>query len=118
MVLCRFVAERGIGTPLGDDMVRIVNSVTGWDLDLPGLERIGERIYNLERLINAGRGLSRKHDSLPYRVLNEPIPDGPNQGRYCPQEELDAMLDRYYNIRGWTSDGIPSDDKLSELDLK
>ncbi len=118
MVLCRFVAERGIGTPLGEDMVDIVNSVTGWDLDLADLERIGERIYNLERLINVGRGLSRRHDTLPFRVLNEPIPDGPAKGRFCPQEELDAMLDRYYEIRGWTSDGIPTDDTLSELGLK
>ncbi|MBW2285959.1 MAG: aldehyde ferredoxin oxidoreductase family protein [Deltaproteobacteria bacterium] len=118
MVLCRFVAERGIGTPLGDDMVKIVNSVTGWDLDLAGLEEIGERIYNLERLINVGRGLRRKHDTLPYRVLNEPIPDGPAKGRYCPREELDAMLDKYYSTRGWTSEGIPTDEKLSELGLK
>ena len=118
MVLCRFVAERGIGTPLGDDMVRIVNGVTGWNLDLAGLEKIGERIYNLERLINTGRGMSRKNDTLPYRVLNKPIPDGPAKGRYCPQEELDAMLDRYYAIRGWTPDGIPTDEKLSQLNLK
>ncbi|MFC1580718.1 aldehyde ferredoxin oxidoreductase C-terminal domain-containing protein, partial [Thermodesulfobacteriota bacterium] len=87
-------------------------------LDLAGLEKIGERIYNLERLINTGRGMSRKHDTLPFRVLNEPIPDGPAKGRYCPQEELDAMLDRYYAIRGWTPDGIPTDEKLSELGLK
>ena len=118
LVLCRFVAERGIETPLGDHTVRIANSATGWDLDLAGLEKIGERIYNLERLINVRRGVDRKDDTLPFRVMNEPIPDGPAKGRYCPRETLDAMLDEYYAIRGWTSEGIPTGEKLSELGLK
>ncbi|MBW2285049.1 MAG: aldehyde ferredoxin oxidoreductase family protein [Deltaproteobacteria bacterium] len=117
LVLCRFVAERGIGTPLGDDMVKVANSITGWDLDLTGLTRIGERVYNLERLINTERGASRKDDILPYRVMNEPIPDGPAKGRYCRREELDTMLDAYYALRGWTPDGIPTEEKLQELGL-
>jgi aldehyde:ferredoxin oxidoreductase len=50
--------------------------------------------------------------------MNEPIPDGKLKGRYCPQEELDKMLDQYYTLRGWTRDGIPTPDKLQELGLK
>ena len=118
LVLCRFIAERGIGTPLNEDMAKIVNYVTGWSLSLPDLEKIGERIYNQERLINVQRGVSRKDDTLPYRVMNEPIPGGPAKGRHCPQEELDKMLDRYYALRGWSPDGIPTDDKLKELGLR
>jgi aldehyde:ferredoxin oxidoreductase len=117
LVLCRFVAERGLGTPLNEDMVHILNAVTGWNLDLAGLEQIGERIYNLERLINVGRGVSRKHDVLPYRVMNEPIPDGPAEGRYCSESDLDALLDSYYELRGWTPDGVPTQGKLAELGL-
>jgi aldehyde:ferredoxin oxidoreductase len=117
LVLCRFIAARGIGTPLNEDMVRLVNAVTGWNLNLKELERIGERIYNLERLINVRRGVSRKDDNLPTRVLTEPIPDGPLKGRYCPPKDLDAMLDAYYEIRGWNKEGIPTDEKLKELAL-
>jgi aldehyde:ferredoxin oxidoreductase len=117
LVLCRFIAERGIGTPLNDDMVRLVNGVTGWNLSLQELEKIGERIYNLERLINVRRGVSRKDDVLPFRVMSEPIPDGPVKGRFCPPKDLDAMLDRYYELRGWTREGIPKDEKLKELGL-
>jgi aldehyde:ferredoxin oxidoreductase len=117
LVLCRFIAERGIGTPLNEDMVRLVNGVTGWGLSLKELERIGERIYNLERLINVRRGVSRKDDLIPSRVMSEPIPDGPVKGRFCLQKDLDAMLDTYYELRGWTPEGIPTDGKLKELGL-
>jgi aldehyde:ferredoxin oxidoreductase len=99
-------------------MVNIINYVKGWDIDLNGLEKIGERIYNLERLINVQRGVSRKDDTLPYRVMNEPIPSGPSKGRYCLQENLDKMLDTYYKLRGWSQDGIPTSRKLTELGLK
>jgi len=118
LIVCRFIAERGLGTPLNDDIAKIVGYVTGWDITLAELEKIGERIYNLERLINIKRGVSRKDDILPYRVMNEPIPDGPVKGRYCPKEDLDAMLDTYYKLRGWTREGIPTDEKLAELGLK
>ncbi|MBW1789581.1 MAG: hypothetical protein JRK53_23700, partial [Deltaproteobacteria bacterium] len=47
----------------------------------------------------------------------EPIPDGPAKGRYCRREELDTMLDAYYALRGWTPDGIPTGEKLQELEL-
>ena len=49
--------------------------------------------------------------------MNEPIPDGPAKGRYCSKEELDRMLDKYYALRGWTKEGIPGKEKLSELGL-
>jgi aldehyde:ferredoxin oxidoreductase len=103
---------------VGENMVKILNCVTGWNIEIDDLRKIGERIYNLERLINVKRGLSRKDDVLPYRVMNEPIPDGPAKGRHVPQEELDRMLDRYYELRGWSTKGIPTDAKLEELGLK
>jgi aldehyde:ferredoxin oxidoreductase len=118
LVVCRFIAERGLGTPLNESMVKLVNAVTGWSLHLNDLERIGERIYNLERLMNVERGVSRKQDALPYRVLNEPIPDGKVKGRCCPQKDLDKMLDQYYALAGWTKDGIPRAEKLRELGLE
>ena len=118
MVICRFTAERGLGMMLNEEMARVLNTVTGWDLGLEDLETIGERVYTLERLINVGRGVSRKDDTLPWRVMNEPIPEGPAKGRYCSQENLDAMLDEYYRLRGWNEEGIPTDEKLVELGLK
>ena len=118
LVICRFTGERGLGIPLNEDVAAVVRSVTGWDMTLGELEKIGERIYNLERLINVMRGVTRKADTLPYRVMNEPIPEGPQSGRYCTSQDLDRMLDRYYALMGWSPDGIPTEEKLSELGLR
>jgi aldehyde:ferredoxin oxidoreductase len=117
LVICRFVQERGFGSPNNESTVRLLNDVTGWDTDLEELERIGERIYNLERLINVERGVTRALDTLPYRAMHEPIPDGPARGRFCSRKDLDAMLDEYYRLRGWDRDGIPAGETLSALGL-
>lgn len=118
LVMCRFIVERGLGTMLNAEITKMVNTVKGWNIDLNELTKLGERIYNLERLINVQRGVSRKDDILPYRVMHTPIPDGPSKGRYCSQENLDKMLDKYYDLRGWSREGIPTREKLAELGLK
>jgi len=81
------------------------------------LERVGERVINLERLFNVREGVRRKDDVLPWRVMHEPILAGPSAGMYCPTEELSAMLDRYYAVRGWDTDGVPTKARLSALGL-
>lgn len=117
LVLCRFTAERGFGLFLNENYARMVSSVTGWDMEVAELEKIGERVINLERSFNVREGVSRKDDVLPYRVMNEPIPSGPSQGMSCPKEELDGLLDEYYALRGWSKEGIPTEQKLRELGL-
>jgi aldehyde:ferredoxin oxidoreductase len=117
LVLCRFIAERAFGTQVSDFLREAMNYITGWDLNLEEIETIGERIYNLERFINIKRGVNRSQDTLPYRVMKEPIPDGPMKGRYCPDDALQTMLDQYYRLRNWDQEGIPINKKLSELNI-
>lgn len=118
LVLCRFTGERGLGLFLNEEYARAVSAVTGWDLGVEELEGIGERIVNLERCFNVREGTRREHDTLPWKVLAEPIPAGASKGAYCPPEELDAMLDEYYRLRGWTAEGIPGADRLRQLGLE
>ncbi len=67
-------------------------------------------------MINIREGLSRKDDTLPWKVLNLPIPDdGPVKGAYVTQDELNLLLDDYYQSRGWNSNGVPTKAKLEEL---
>lgn len=103
------------GYPL---LPKILKAVVGWDLAEEGLNKIGERIYNQTRLFNAREGFSRKDDNLPWRFTHEPLPDGPMKGMCIRPEHLNAMLDEYYEARGWSSDGIPTEAKLKELELK
>jgi len=118
LVICRFIAEGILGpTAIGEGMARAVNLIAGWGIGAAELGQCGERIYNLERLINCRRGVTRKDDTLPWRVMHEPIPAGPSAGRFCPPEALSEMLDRYYRMRGWDKDGVPTPEKLRELDL-
>ena len=117
LVLCRFTAERGFGLFVEEPYARMLRAVTGWDVTVEELERAGERIVNLERLFNVREGVRRAQDTLPWRVLHEPIPDGPSAGMHCPPAELAAMLDEYYALRGWDSDGVPTPARLAALGL-
>jgi aldehyde:ferredoxin oxidoreductase len=115
---CRFASERGYGGLINENYLKMINGVTGWSLNLPEVESLGERIYNLERAFNCREGVSRKDDNLPRRVANEPIPSGASQGMYCPPQEFNGLLDEYYRLRGWDANGIPSAEKLKELGLE
>ena len=76
--------------------------------------KIGERIWNLERLFNIAAGYGRDGDSLPPRALEEPAPNGPAQGQVV---ELDSMLAEYYELRGWDENGVPREDTVAELEI-
>ncbi|WP_198662124.1 aldehyde ferredoxin oxidoreductase family protein [Halorussus litoreus] len=115
---CRFVSEGGWGKYVNDRYRDAINAATDWDLTTEEVEEIGERVYNLERLINVERGVaSAETDTLPHRVQHEAIPDGPAEGMYCPPEELDEMLERYYEFRGWDAAGEPTSETLDRLEL-
>jgi len=84
----------------------------------PGyLRSLGDRIINLERAFNVRDGFRRKHDTLPERFLKEPLHTGTAPGEGQMIRALDKFLDRYYKMRGWTPEGIPSPQKLNELGL-
>ena len=95
---------------LGD----MVGSVLEMPLDENEMQRIGERIWNLERLYNNRAGLTRRDDSLPPRMLEEPLTEGTVKGHVVPLEE---MLNDYYQQRGWDSEGRPTAEKLAQLGL-
>jgi len=115
---CRFVQEGGWGKRINDKYRDAINAATGWDLSTEEVEEVGERIYNLERRINVARGVaSRETDTLPRRVMEEPIPDGPAEGMHCPPRELEAMLEEYYEFRGWNDDGSVSAATMKRLGL-
>lgn len=72
----------------------------------------GERVWNLEKRFNIAAGVEK--DTLPPRLLREELPDGPAKGKV---NELHTMLEEYYQLRGWDSEGIPTADKVKELGL-
>jgi len=116
-IVCKF--SRGTYYKELPDMAKLYTLVTGYDMTPEELKKAGERINNLARLINVREGLGRKDDNLPYKVMHDPIPDdGPSKGAYVTQPELDLLLDDYYESRGWTKEGIPTEGKLKELGME
>lgn len=97
-----------------EGIMEYLNAATGAGYTLEELRTIGERISNAERLFLVRAGFSRKEDTLPARLTREPMPEGPAKGSVCHLEE---MLDEYYQLQDWDTEGIPRPDKLRELGL-
>ena len=96
------------------DYTDLVNAATGFNYKDEELLQVGERIWNLERVFNIKAGVGPEQDTLPKRLLEEPMPDGPNKGHVV---RLSEMLPKYYKIRGWDEKGYPTDEKLKELGI-
>lgn len=108
--ICLFTTF-GIGLPEISEMLR---NATGMSCSDEDILKAGERIWNLERLFNLKAGFTKADDTLPERLLNEPLPSGPAKGKVA---ELDIMLKEYYELRGWNTEGIPTEEKLRELSI-
>ena len=98
-----------------EDMVAQLETATGAGYTVESFVLSGERIWNLERIFNLKAGFTKEDDTLPPRMLKEPLPDGPGKGHVC---RLDEMLPEYYQLRGWDENGVPTPEKLSELGLE
>jgi aldehyde:ferredoxin oxidoreductase len=115
-IVCKF--SRGTYYKGMSDMAKLYSLVTGIEMAPEELKKSGERINTVARLINIREGLGRKDDTLPWKVMNMPIPDeGPVKGAVVTQKELDLLLDDYYESRGWTLEGVPTAAKLKELGM-
>ncbi len=97
------------------DYADLLIATTGMKIDTAELLKIGERIWNLQKLYNVKRGFGRKDDTLPERLLTEPLTERAPTGQVSRVPE---MLDEYYTLRGWDLEGIPTKEKLQELGLE
>ncbi|MCB1505419.1 MAG: aldehyde ferredoxin oxidoreductase family protein [Hyphomicrobiaceae bacterium] len=108
--LCIFTT---FGWTLNDIAPQVDAACTGeWSPER--LLETGERIWNMERVFNNKAGFTAKDDSLPARLVSEPAKTGPAQGLV---NGLAKMLPEYYALRGWTNDGVPTNETLSRLEL-
>jgi len=84
----------------------------GWTVEK--MMEVGERIWNMERQFNNQAGFTAKDDMLPPRLVSEPASQGPAKGLV---NGLSTMLPEYYELRGWTQDGVPTNETLARLAL-
>ncbi len=84
--------------------------MTGWDITEEDYLTAGERIWNHIRMFNIREaGISRKDDTLPPRMFEDPLPMPPRgeEKVSLPRKDFDTMLEEYYSLRGWDNDGRP-----------
>lgn len=116
--VCVFFSVRNYVAPTRDirpqGILRLLNAATGFNYDMQSLLEAGERVVNAERVFLIRAGFTSQDDSLPERIVKQPMPEGPAKGHVC---ELDKMLPPYYRLRGWDSDGRPNETKLTALGL-
>lgn len=100
-----------IGAP---EVVAMLKPATGVDYSEESAVLAGERIWNLERAFNLAAGLTKDDDTLAPRLLEEPLPEGPGQGRVS---NLREMLPLYYQARGWDQEGRITEATRNRLGL-
>jgi aldehyde:ferredoxin oxidoreductase len=110
LVLCKFT-NMAVSVEF---FARLLTAVSGLDFSADDLMKVGERTWNMERLYNLREGFTKADDTLPKRMLEEPVSAGPSEGHTV---RLESMLDEYYQFRGWDENGVPKENKLKELGL-
>ncbi len=108
--ICLFTTF-GLGA---DEIAAMLSAATGLDISTEEFMKIGDRIWNLEKIYNLKAGITPEEDKLPKRLLNEPVKSGPSKGRVS---KLNEMLGEYYDLRGWDEKGVPKEEKLAELGI-
>jgi len=116
--LCQFVFGPAWQLFGPDDIVELVQAVTGWeDFTYAEIEKVGERRINMMRAFNAREGFDRKQDIVPEKLF-KPLKGGASDGWKLDQAEVETALDKYYEFSGWdVKSGLPTQEKLEELDL-
>jgi aldehyde:ferredoxin oxidoreductase len=103
LILCKFL--RGVFTDLYAEGAELLARVTGWDVTAEELRTTAGRIVTAKKLYNVREGWTAAEDTLPRRFLSEGLPAGASAGAVLPRERLEAMVQAYYQERGWDANG-------------
>ncbi len=116
--LCQFVFGPAWQLYGPDDIVELVQAVTGWeDFSYSDIENVGERRINMMRMFNAREGFDRQQDIIPEKLF-KPLKGGASDGWKLDKDEVETALDTYFELSGWdVISGIPTPEKLEELGL-
>jgi aldehyde:ferredoxin oxidoreductase len=117
--MCAFLLDMAVPAIATQNTANLMEAVTGLKLSAEEVQAVGERMNNLARAFNVREGFTRSDDTLPERLMTEPLKAGASKGHFISKDELNKMLDEYYEDRGWDiKTGAPTRKKLMELGLK
>ncbi len=100
------------------EMLQMIQAVTGWAVTIEEVQQVGERRLNMMRAFNAREGIDREHDKLAEKMFKRALKGGPSNGIQVDREQFEAALDEYYRQNEWDVEtGIPTRHKLESLGL-
>jgi aldehyde:ferredoxin oxidoreductase len=116
--MCAFLLDLVVASMATRNTADLMEAVTGLVYTPDEIQMVGERINNLARAFNVKAGFTRADDTLPKRLMTDPLKEGAAKGHVISQDDLNTMLDEYYIARGWdVKTGLPTKEKLVELGL-
>jgi aldehyde:ferredoxin oxidoreductase len=117
MGICVFTSTAAYAvTP--QNMAEMMSLALGVEVSEADLMTGGRRVVTLERCFNVREGATRKDDTLPWRMMHQGAPSGPNARVVTSEAELDRMLDEYYSLHGWDNETArPTGETLEALGM-
>ena len=116
--MCAFLLDMALPGNAVQNTSALMDAVTGLAFTPEDVVQVGERLNNLAKAFNMREGFTRADDTLPERLMTEPLREGGSKGQLISESDLKVMLDEYYRARGWDPEtGIPAREKLTELGL-
>jgi len=117
--MCAFLLDMAVPAIATENTANLMEAVTGLKYTPGEIQTVGERINNLARAFNVREGFTRDDDTLPDRLMTEPLKEGASRGQFISKDDFKQMLDEYYTERGWDMNtGAPGREKLTELGLE
>ncbi len=117
--MCAFLLDMAVPAIAPQNTANLMEAVTGLKYTPEEVQAVGERINNLAKAFNVREGFTRDDDTLPDRLMTEPLKEGASKGHFISKDDLKQMLDEYYTERGWDiNTGVPTREKLKELGLE
>ena len=116
--MCKFLLDMAVPAIACQNTADLMEAITGLSFTTEDVMKVGERLTNLAKAFNVREGFTRADDTLPERLMTEPIKAGASKGQMISREDLDTMLNEYYRERGWDEKtGVPTRAKLVNLNL-
>jgi aldehyde:ferredoxin oxidoreductase len=116
--ICKFICH-GFNSPHFIDytwMTKLIHSASGWRFKEKDILETGKRVIDIERMFNNREGILRRHDTLPKRYFDDPMPLKVAKGHHIDRGEFDKLLTRYYKLRGWDNNGQVKKERVQELE--
>jgi len=116
--MCGFLMDMALPAEALQNTAALMEAITGLSFTPEEIMKVGERINNVAKAFNMRQGLDKSDDTLPARLMEEPLKAGGSKDHAITREELEKMLTEYYTQRGWHPEtGVPTRAKLEELGL-